>query len=279
MPRTATAIAKKRPRGKTQAATADRYALYQRAVQQPDADLDFLTRVFKKRYGRPPRDVREDFCAAAFTACAWVRRHRENRAWGVDLDPEPLDWGTRHNVAQLEPSQCARLTLVEGDVLEPGQVPPVDVTLAQNFSYFIFKERAALRRYFEAARAGLRDEGLFILDLFGGPEAQKMGEERSRHKGFTYVWDQARYDAITNEILCHIHFEFPDGSVMKKAFSYDWRLWTIREVRELLAEAGFSASEAYWEGSTSDGEGNGIYTRRDSAENEDSWLAYIVGVK
>lgn len=277
MPRTAPARPKRART--TQASTADRYALYQRAVQQPDADLDFLARVFKKRFGRPPRDVREDFCAAAFTACTWVRRRRENRAWGVDLDPEPLAWGTEHNASELTEEQRSRLHLVQGDVLQPGRVPPVDVVLAQNFSYFIFKEREALRRYFAAARAGLRDEGVLVLDLFGGPDAQKMGEERTRHKGFTYVWDQARYDAITNEILCHIHFELPDGSALKKAFSYDWRLWTIREVRELLVEAGFSATETYWEGSTPEGEGNGIYTRRESAENEDSWLAYVVGVR
>jgi hypothetical protein len=168
---------------------------------------------------------------------------------------------------------------VQGDVLEVGAVPPVEAILAQNFSFFIFKTRELLRRYFAAARAGLGPEGIFVLDLFGGPEAQKMGEERTRHRGFTYVWDQARYDAITNEILCHIHFEFPDGSKLKKAFSYDWRLWTIQEVRELLTEAGFSATEAYWEGTGADGEGNGIYTKRDSAENEDSWLAYVVGVR
>ena len=93
------------------------------------------------------------------------------------------------------------------------------------------------------------------------------------------MWDQARYDAITSEILCHIHFEFPDGSKLRRAFSYDWRLWTIREVREVLAEAGFSTSEAYWEGSTPSGEGNGVYTRRESAENEASWLVYVVGVR
>ncbi|MCO5165199.1 MAG: class I SAM-dependent methyltransferase [Planctomycetes bacterium] len=264
--------------GRSLAAQADRYALYQRAVQQPDADLDFVSRVFRRRYGRPPRDVREDFCAAAFTACHWVRRNRENRAWGVDLDPEPLAWGRAHNVSELNDDQRGRLTLVQADVLAPRVVPPADIVLAQNFSYFIFKTRERLRAYFEAARAGLRPEGLLVLDLFGGPDSQRMGEERTRHRGFTYVWDQARYDAITNEILCHIHFEFPDRSRMRKAFSYDWRLWTIREVRELLAEAGFSASEAYWEGATAEGEGNGIYTRRESAVNEDSWLAYVVGI-
>jgi hypothetical protein len=259
---------------------ADRYDLYQRAVQEPDVDLDFVTRVFRAEYGRPPKELREDFCAAANTACHWVKRRADHRAWGVDLDPEPMAWGREHNVATLlpTPAQQERLVLVQGDVLTPGVVPRCDVTLAQNFSYFCFKTRDALRRYFTLARAGLKEEGLFVLDVFGGPDAQSKGVEVTRHKGFSYVWDQARYDAITNEIECHIDFRFPDGSQMRRAFSYDWRLWTIAEVRELLVEAGFSRGDAYWEGSTSDGEGNGVYTRRTSAENELAWLSYVVGV-
>lgn len=263
----------------TLAAKADRYELYQRSVQEPEADIDFFLRAFRRHFGRAPTTLREDFCAAANTACAWVQHRATHRAWGVDLDPEPLAWGRAHNVARLTAEQASRLVLVEGDVREPAGVPPVDLIAAQNFSYFLFKTRAELRAYFEAARAHLAPEGLLVLDVFGGPDAQRMGEEVTRHQGFQYVWDQARYDAITNGIECHIHFRFPDGSQLRRAFSYDWRLWTILEVRELLAEAGFRLAEAYWEGATAQGEGNGIYTKRESASNEDAWLAYVVGVK
>ncbi len=44
------------------------------------------------------------------------------------------------------------------------------------------------------------------------------------------------------ETLCHIDFKFEDGSVQKRAFSYDWRLWILPEIREVLAEAGFRRS-------------------------------------
>ncbi len=263
----------------TMAAQADRYALYQRAVQEPEADCEFFARVFKKRYGRAPLDLREDFCAAANTAVTWVAGQPERRAWGLDLDPEPIAWGLAHNAVKLTPEQRARLALVEGDVRGRGLVPPVDVVAAQNFSFNCFKSRADLQLYFEAALAGLKPEGLFILDCFGGPDAQRMGEEVTRYEQFAYVWDQARYDAITSECVYHIHFRFPDGSQLRKAFSYEWRLWTIRELREVLAEAGFASSEVYWEGATPEGEGNGIYTKRESATNEDAWLAYIVAVR
>ena len=267
----------KRRKG-SQAERADKYVLYQRAVQEPEADLEFFEEVFAERYGRKPRDLREDFCAAAYTACTWVARHPENRAWGVDLDPEPLAWGREHNAADLSPDALSRLHLVEGDVREVGDLK-VDVVAAQNFSYCIFKTRAELRRYFEAVRAGLRDQGVFVLDIFGGPEAQMEAEEETEYEdeGFAYVWDQQRYDAITNEIRCAIHFRFPDGSVIEEAFLYDWRLWTIPELKELLLEAGFSAAEAYWEGTDDEGEGNGEFTQTASAENEDAWIAYVVG--
>jgi hypothetical protein len=236
-----------------------------------------MQKVFREHFGRDARRLREDFCAAANQAVEWVRQHAKNEAWGIDLDPEPLAWGTKHNASKLSPEQLKRLHLIEGNVLDPRE-PAADIVTAQNFSYFIFKERGLLLNYFKAARAGLGQEGMFVLDIFGGPEAQMVQEEETDHDDFNYVWDQAAYDAINNHILCHIHFNFPDGSELKKAFTYDWRMWTIREVRELLAEAGFSASHAYWEAADEDGDGTGEYFKAESAENEDAWIAYIVGI-
>jgi hypothetical protein len=259
---------------------ADKYLLYQRSVQEPDADLEFVEDVYKAAYGRLPRVIREDFCAAANTACAWVRRHPENQAWGIDLDPEPLSWGKRHNASDLTPSQLSRLHLIEGNVLDPRD-PKAEVILAQNFSYYIFKTRKLLRSYFEAVHRGLQDDGLFVLDMFGGPEAQTAQEEETDYEDerFSYVWDQDFYNPITNEILCYIHFNFPDGSRIDQAFTYDWRMWTIQEVRELLEEAGFSSSQAFWEGTDDDNEGNGEYTPEEKVANEDAWIAYVVGYK
>lgn len=259
--------------------TADRYDLYQRAVQEPDADIDFFLQAYAEVYGKgkEPTTLREDFCAAANTACAWVKRSKDKKAWGVDLDPEPLEWGRKHNVSKLDAEQQSRLTLIEGDVRDK-RAPRVDLSVAQNFSYFCFKTRSELRTYFEVVRAGLNDEGLFVLDLFGGPESQTAMEEDTEHDGFTYTWDQDRFDPINNEILCYIHFSFDDGSKIKKAFTYDWRQWTIPEVRELLEEAGFSQSHAYWEGTDEDDEGNGEFTRETSVENDDAWIAYVIAV-
>ena len=64
---------------------------------------------------------------------------------------------------------------------------------------------------------------------------------------------------------------------MKKAFTYDWRLWTLPEIRELLIDCGFSQTTVYWEGTDPEtGEGNGEYSATESGDDDPSWIAYIV---
>ena len=75
----------------------------------------------------------------------------------------------------------------------------------------------------------------------------------------------------------YIHFKFADGSKMKKAFEYHWRFWTIPEVKEMLAEAGFRKSLVYWDIAPEDEEAE--WKAVNKAPNDDSWLCYIVGVK
>ena len=101
-------------------------------------------------------------------------------------------------------------------------------------------------------------------------------EEETEHKGFTYVWEQMPMDALSHEGIRYIHFRFPDGTEMKKAFTYDWRMWTLPELREILTEAGFSQVDVYWEGATEDGEGNGVFKKITKAPQEQSWIAYVV---
>ena len=75
---------------------------------------------------------------------------------------------------------------------------------------------------------------MFVLDAYGGNESTEIMEEsRKTDFGFTYIWDQDEYWPGTGEYVCHIHFEFKDGTKMKKAFTYEWRLWTIPELKDL----------------------------------------------
>jgi hypothetical protein len=260
------------------AKTAERYDLYERAVQEPEADIALVRRIFQKRFARPPRTLREDFCGTAYLAAEWVKQHPENRAWGIDLDPKPLRWGLEHHVARLRSDQASRLKLIEGNVLDVGH-EKVDVTVAFNFSYFLFDTRDALRHYFETARATLAPEGLMLLDAYGGADSMRCTTERRKLDGFTYVWDQHSFDPISHSVCNYIHFEFPGGSRMRRAFTYRWRLWSIPEIRELLAEAGFRETTVYWEGTDrATGEGNGVFRPRESAPEDPAWICYIAAV-
>jgi SAM-dependent methyltransferase len=255
---------------------ADKFVLYTRAVQAPDADAAFMARYYRKLVGRPARIFREDFCGTAALACEWVRRHRENRALGVDLDGPTLAWGRKHHVAALDADQRRRLTLLQANVLDVRR-PAADVLCALNFSYLVFTTRAEMRRYFTNCRRSLRRDGVLFLDLWGGSETQNEQVDRRRCQGFTYLWDQHEFDPLTYRSTCRIHFEFADGSKLRNAFVYRWRLWTPPEITELLAEAGFSHWHFLWEGTDrKTGNGNGVYrkVRRGSADR--AWIAYVV---
>lgn len=268
----------RKPSGLTLADKADRHRLYENSVQDADAELDFVEREFRQLRGRNARYLREDFCGTASVATAWVCRHRQHRAIGVDLDPEVLAWGRAHHVNTLPKGERSRVTLMNEDVLKAA-TPPQDVILAMNFSYWIFKTRDALRQYFKSTRAALAEDGLFLLDCFGGYDAFRVLKERRELKGFTYVWDQASYNPVTGDLRCHIHYEFPDRSLLRKAFTYDWRLWTLPEIREVLAEAGFARTVVYWQGWDDEAdEGDGDYQPVETADADAGWIAYIAAL-
>jgi SAM-dependent methyltransferase len=253
---------------------ADRHELYEESVQNVEEECDFITRTFRELRNRQPLSFREDFCGTASAACEWVRRGPSHTAIGVDIEAEVLAWGREHRVERLAEEQRTRLQLIQSNVLTV-ETAKVDVVGAFNFSYYLFKSRDQLRGYFETVRQSLKDDGIFFLDAFGGHEAFEEMKEKTKHDGFTYVWDQARYYPVTGEILCHIHFRFPDGSKLKKAFSYDWRLWTLPEIQELLLEAGFRRVTVYWEGTDEDGDGDGVFTPEPKGEADAGWICYL----
>ncbi len=264
--------------GQTMAERADKHELYEESVQNVEAECEFISNTFRELRNRDALSFREDFCGTASAACEWVRQGPQHTAIGIDIDSDVLDWGRQHRLSQLDPGQQSRLELIEGDVLT-ARSRAVDVVGAFNFSYFLFKQRDQLRQYFKAAREALKPDGLFILDAFGGYEAFEEMKEKTKYDDFTYIWHQARYYPVTGEMLCHIHFKFPDGSKLKKAFTYDWRLWTLPEIRELLTEAGFSRVTVYWEGTDEDGEGNGEFSPEEHGEADAGWIVYLVAEK
>jgi SAM-dependent methyltransferase len=266
----------------TLAELSDRHRLYERSVQCPEAEVDFIDQTYRKLRGRSARRLREDFCGTAAVCCEWVRRRKTNRAAGVDTDPEVLDWGQANNLARLGPQQAERVRLLEEDVLTV-QLGAQDVVCAMNFSYWLLNERAALLDYFRRVRDALKADGIFFLDAYGGYDSYRViTEERAiedAEGAFTYVWDQEHYDPISGRLVCHIHFAFPDGSRLERAFSYDWRLWSLPEIRELLAEAGFGRVMCYWQGWDENGDPDGVFVPVEAGEPDAGWIAYLTAEK
>jgi SAM-dependent methyltransferase len=272
---------KKRPKRKSRysAKTSDKHTLYQLSVQDADFEVNLISRIYKRLRGQKPLSIREDFCGTALFCAAWVKSDKQRTALGVDLDPAVLAWGEEHNLAPLnEPGD--RIELRAQNVLKPvkGQF---DVCVAFNFSYWCFDERAVLLDYFKKVRTSLNKDGIFFLDAYGGYESHEpdFEEPRAIEGGFTYIWHQDKVDPISNRVVNHIHFEFRDGTKLRKAFTYEWRFWSLREIQELLQEAGYSEVIVYWEDADEDGDGTGVYRPRKVVENEAGWVAYIVAVK
>jgi SAM-dependent methyltransferase len=265
--------------GPTLAEQADRHALYQRAVQFPSADVEFFHRTFRSARGRSPQLLREDFCGTALLSATWAASGPRRRAIGVDLDAPTLAWGQAHNVDTAGRSVARRVSLVHGDVRKV-RTEPADIVCAMNFSFCVFHARRELLAYARRVRSQLAEDGMFVAELHGGTEAIVADTQtRELDGGVTYVWQQASFNPIDHRTLCHIHFEFPDGSALRPAFTYDWRLWTLPELRDVLLEAGFRAVEVYWDRVDEDGEGTGEYVRTEVEENQETWLVYVVALR
>lgn len=266
---------KKKKKKATMAERADRHVLYEQAVQDPKTDVATLAKLYKKIRKKPARSFREDFCGTATLSTEWVKGGSDRTAYGVDLDLPTLEWGREHNIGSLDVLDAQRIELALGNVLT-ARGPKADLTAALNFSYCCLKERKQLLAYFKNARRNMTKDGLFFLDVLGGTET--MGPDENRHDldGFTYRWKQHCFDPLTHELYCTIAFFFSDGSKLAPAFEYDWRLWTMPELCDVLDEAGFSRTHRLWEKTDKKGNGTGRFYEPKRVENQESWWTYLV---
>ena len=270
----------------TLAEQADRHTLYQESVQAPEAEIEFFEKTFKTLRNRDAVSIREDFCGTAYLATEWCKGNPERTAVGVDYDEETLEWGRKHNLIPAGEDVAKRVTLYKDDVRNVSE-EKVDITCAFNFSYCIFETRDELRDYFTKTQSGLKDDGILILDLFGGTECEDVLEEETEleDQQATYIWEHVSFNPIDGHMACAIHFEFDDGSRMDNAFKYEWRHWGIPEIKELLLESGYKNVRVYWEeyvdadDDDDELEGTGKYYETNEVENQESWMIYLVAEK
>lgn len=263
--------------------TLSKYALYEQAVQCPDWHVTHFPRFHLWLTGKEALRLREDFCGTGAISLAWIAKSPKHSAVGLDLDREPLAYAAKTHHDKLPAADRKRIELRRQDVLKPTK-DKFDLVCACNFSFFIFQERAKLLAYARAVRASLKPKGTFFLEMAGG---EGMLEALEEERNFSmpglgkvkYVWDQGEYDPIQARSRYAIHFQLPNGKWLKNQFTYDWRLWGIREVREILEEAGFSKTKVIWETCDTKGDGTGEYLPLESGDHAHAWVAYVVGVK
>ncbi len=275
------------------ATVANLFELYENSVQSPDVDVELIDRVFAYELGGPPpQTLKEDFCGTGLISSTYLQSDPKRRAVGLDLDPESMKYGRERH---FESDLADRMSFIQQDVCDfsteamPDGLHKFDVVYAGNYSFSVFKTRRALLQYFTAARSFI-DRGVFIMELMGGPDCQIAAEDEPREleldggMEFSYVWRQESFNPVTNELMAHIDFSFPDGSELPAAFTYDWRLWSIVELREALEEAGFGRTVVYHADlmeDRDDGIDAGSYTRTvrgEDVEQSAAWLAYLVAV-
>jgi len=261
------------------ASIADKFELYEQSVQCPESEIDFVDEQFKTLRKRDASHLREDFCGTAQNCIEWISRRKSNIAIGIDLDKEVISWCKVNKLDKLRKSQLEKINLIHGDVLNV-KTDKQDLILATNFSYWCFKERCQLARYFSNVSDCLVEDGVFVLDCYGGYDTYKILSETTEYPGFTYVWEQADFNPVNNHQICHIHYKFSDKSQLDRAFTYNWRVWSIREIREILADSGFSQSLVFWQNWDDDvDEAANDFHVCEKADPDAGWIAYVVALK
>jgi hypothetical protein len=251
----------------------DRFDLYELTVQSPSRLVPFLRAI----HGREPRVLGEDFAGTAVVSRAWVGLVDKGRAIAVDHDAEALSRASERDGVHAIVGDVRTATSAASD--------SADVIFVGNFSIGELHERTELVRYLRHARARMNANGIFVCDTYGGASAFRTGAvERSHYTPdgarIRYTWQQRRADPLTGEVENALHFRVERaGEIVQEitdAFVYHWRLWSLPELRDALAEAGFGASEVYSE--LADEPNGAVVHARTALDEHDAGETFILCV-
>ncbi|KAI5065973.1 hypothetical protein GOP47_0018597 [Adiantum capillus-veneris] len=117
----------------------------------------------------------------------------------------------------------------------------IDIVCAFNYSCCCLHTRPDLVLYFKHVFDALSAKGgIFAMDLYGGVSSETHLKLRRHFPDFTYVWEQEAFDVINRMTKISLHFQLKNNRMIRHAFTYHWRLWSLPEVRDCLREAGFN---------------------------------------
>lgn len=261
----------------------DKHLLYLMSVQDPIGDVERISNIYRSIFSNDALVLREDFSGTFALSCCWVQSNPKREALAIDIDEEAINYGIMNYQENLEEAEKTRVAPIVGNSI--AKTSKVDIVATFNFSYCLLHKRADLLKYLKCVYESLSEEGILILDIFGGsdseiPEVQEREVSSEGEMGsFLFEFERKDFNPISRIANYSIHFKFDDGVEFNDAFTYEFRMWSITEIRDLLEEAGFSCSKVFWEDFDDDGLGNGEYYETEVEENSINWSAYIVGVK
>jgi len=268
------------------------------------SSLRIATKVKQARNMMPRRAklLAEDFCGSALLARGWCLADPKRRAVATDIDAVVLAHSKPHR----------RLTLIQADVCgkDPEQAAAkalgakADVVQVGNFSIGELHERSELTAYLKQVRGRVADDGLFVCDMYAGPGAWKRCKASVdhpaieldtarlevgrlgrlgglKHARVRYTWRQIEADLATGLVHNAIDFALLNRSgsevwSLKNAFKYNWRLWSIAELRDALHDAGFSRIEVYGDSPDAmDAKGDAYVTPLEVLETRTSAVVYV----
>ena len=202
--------------------------------------------------------LHEDFSGTGAVSREWVRTNADARAIATDLATDALRLG--ESLAAGEGIGPGRIIWRCADVRPGGEngaaneanatATRADVIFVGNFSIGELHSRAELNDYLRSAKSRLATGGVFVCDTYGGAAAFRTGLVHRTHEGrepgerILYTWEQRSVDPFTMRVENALHFRIEqDGEIVAQhfdAFVYCWRLWSVAELRDAMAEAGLA---------------------------------------
>lgn len=260
------------PKRPIQLATLSAWECYEACVQSPRHVVSLLRAIYRANTGTSPRVLHEDFCGTAAVSKRFVHDgDKASEVWqalATDLDDVAIAEATRLLDVSTSGVVVAKHDCLAGvDAVLPAGVQPelargADIIWTGNFSIGYAHDRATLMRYLrhckqrvDAGNAGFGG-GFLACDTYGGKGAFVLGSLERTHTAKTgeqirYLWEHEAADPMTGMVRNSISMRLlMEGEVLAeypRAFVYEWRLWSLAELREAMLEAGFTRVDVYKE--------------------------------
>ncbi|EES01784.1 uncharacterized protein LOC8058944 [Sorghum bicolor] len=213
-----------------------------------------------------------------------VKQKFSDLVHGLNVNSDNGSGSNSCEQTDLADSKC-----LANSTMSEATFPGRDIICAFNYSCCCLHSRKDLVLYFRHVCSALSKRGgIFVMDVYGGTSSERKLRLQRKFPSFTYFWEQDEFDIISRQTRISLHFQAGKKQMLKHAFTYHWRLWSIPEIKDCLEEAGFKSVHIWireMPNTQSSGNTKEYNANRDVKYEEsqrfnqgDAWNAYIVGV-